>query len=142
MRSTIECAMFAPHPRVKVFVHLFQKVAQSRARSLGALRRGRNSLIVRKTQERVNFFAKQRKRENPRRGFSFFSWCFFMWGKENFLKEVFPSPIPPSFQELSSGVIFKIYIVRSTVQSAMFVPHPRVKVFARLFQKAARVWGE
>ena len=26
--------------------------------------------IVRKTQERVNFFAKQRKRENPRRGFS------------------------------------------------------------------------
>ena len=27
--------------------------------------------IVRKTQERVNFFAKQRKRENPRRGFSF-----------------------------------------------------------------------
>ena len=27
--------------------------------------------IVRKTQERVNFFAEQRKRENPRRGFSF-----------------------------------------------------------------------
>ena len=29
--------------------------------------------IVRQTQERVNFFALQRKRENPRRGFSFFS---------------------------------------------------------------------
>ena len=29
--------------------------------------------IVQKTQERVNFFAKQRKRENPRRGFSFYS---------------------------------------------------------------------
>ena len=32
---------------------------------------GETLLVVRKTQERVNFFAKQRKRENPRRGFSF-----------------------------------------------------------------------
>ena len=49
----------------KVFVHLFQKVAGVKGRVA--------PYIVRKTQERVNFFALQRKRENPRRGFSFFS---------------------------------------------------------------------
>ena len=37
----------------------------------------------------------------------------FTWGKENFLKEAFLPPTPPSFQELSKGNIVLFYIVRS-----------------------------
>ena len=43
----------------------------------------------------------------------------FTWGKENFLKEAFLPPTPPSFQELSKGNIVLFYIVRSTAISAV-----------------------
>ena len=53
---------------IKVFARLFQKAARVKGRVA--------PYIVRKTQERVNFFALQRKRENPRRVFSLiFSLC-------------------------------------------------------------------
>ena len=53
------------------FGQAFLKACAGQGReALGALRRERNSPIVRKTQERVNLFATQIKRENPRRGFS------------------------------------------------------------------------
>ena len=42
-------------------------------------------LILPKTQERVNFFATQRKRENPRRGFSLFvDFLLCAWWQGNF----------------------------------------------------------
>ena len=54
---------------------------------------------------------------------------------------MFVFPHTPILQKLSNGVIFKIYIVRSMIERAMFAPHPRIKVFARLFQKAAEAWA-
>ena len=62
VRSTIKQLMFAQYPRLKVFAHLFQKVARVKGRVA--------PYILTKTQEWVNSFATQRKRENPRRGFS------------------------------------------------------------------------
>ena len=53
----------------KVFVHLFQKVVGSQGDALRRTPQSAKYSVVRKTQERVNFFAEQRKRENPRRGF-------------------------------------------------------------------------
>ena len=62
--------------------------------------------IVRKTQERVNFFAKQRKRENPRRGFSFLvSLCLDFFA--TFLKK-------GSAKNFTEGKVLA-YILRSTV---------------------------
>ena len=62
----------------------------------------------------------------------------FYVGEENFLKEVF-FPHTPILQELcNGGLIFLSLSVRSTVEPPMFAPHPRLKVFARLFQKAAQ----
>ena len=63
MRSTVESGVFALHPSGKFLVKFFSK----NLRGFGA---SSPILIVPKTQERVNFFAEQRKRENPRRGFS------------------------------------------------------------------------
>ena len=60
-----------------------------------------------------------------------------MWGEENFLKKVF-LPHTPIFKEIATGNIFLFYIVRSTVEQPMFALYPRLKVFARLFQKAAQ----
>ena len=99
------------NPSLKVFVHLFQKVVQSRAKSpCRPSQRAKFSLILPKTQERVNFFALQRKRENPRRGFSLFSNYGFSWGKGNFLKKAFLPP-HPYLSKTFKRVIFWVVIV-------------------------------
>ena len=86
---------------MKVFSQVFfKKLAGSQG---GALRRPpqrAKPFIVRQTQERVNFFAKQRKRENPRRGFSFFSWCLYV-GEEKLLSRSF---LPPRKKTYSNSV--------------------------------------
>ena len=68
--STIVSAMFALHSRGKFWSSFFKSLRRSRARSPWRSPQRAKPFIVRKTQERVNLFAKQIKRENPRRGFS------------------------------------------------------------------------
>ena len=63
--------------------------------------------IVRKTQERVNFFAKQRKRENPRRGFSFLVSLCLEFYFATFLEK-------GSAKNFTEGKVFA-YILRSTI---------------------------
>ena len=65
------CVHLAKSDQEKFSSTFFKRWRGQGREALVALRRERNPLIVRKTQERVNFFAEQRKRENPRRGFSF-----------------------------------------------------------------------
>ena len=72
VRSTVESAMFAQTGRVGACSHRLKVFSQVFFKKLARVKGRVAPFIVRPTQERVNFFAEQRKRENPRRGFSFF----------------------------------------------------------------------
>ena len=80
VRSTVERTMFAQTKAVK-FSPAFFKRRRSQGRvALVALRRERNTFILPKTQEWVNSFAMQRKRENLVGGSPFFAVFWFFRG--------------------------------------------------------------
>ena len=49
------------------------------------------------------------------------------------------SPPHPLFKELSSGIVFWVDIVRSTVERAMFAQTKRLKVLVKLFGELAGI---
>jgi hypothetical protein len=60
-------------------------------------------------------------------------------GEETFFKKKAFFPHTPIFKEIEAWGIFLFSdTVRSTIKPPMFALHPRLKVFARLFQKAAQ----
>ena len=63
--------------------------------ALVAHRNGRNFPYPSQNAGEGEFLCLQRKRENPRRGFSFLV-CVYTWGEEPFLKEGFLPPTPPN----------------------------------------------
>ena len=79
------CEFRKTMPDIQSFRPPFSKGgAVKGAEPLSPIAMGETPLILPKTQERVNFFALQRKRENPRRGFSFCLFCVCRGGRELF----------------------------------------------------------
>ena len=86
-------------PDIQSFRPPFSKGGASQGRgALVAHRNGRNSPYPSQNAGKGEFLCLQRKRENPRRGFSFFGLCL-SWGEEPFLKKGFLPPTPPNSQK-------------------------------------------
>ena len=101
------------NPWLKVFVHLFQKVARvwgEKPHNYPSPNAGEGEFLC----------VLQRKRENPRRGFSLVWFDVFM-GEENFLKKAFLPPNPQLSKTLKQrGLGFNRYFVRLLVERRMF----------------------
>ena len=91
---------------MKVFARLFQKAAQSRARSPCRTPQSAKSPIVRKTQERVNSFACKGRGRTLVGGSPLFVDFVFFVGEENFLKEAFLPPHPYPSKTFKCGMYF------------------------------------
>ena len=87
VRSTVEHTMFALAQAVKFSPAFFKRRRSQGRGALVALRRVRNSPIVRKTQERVNFFACKERGRTLVGGSPFLLFFVFFVGKGNFLKK-------------------------------------------------------
>ena len=107
VRSTPKRTMFAPHPLFKVFSQVFfKKLAGSQGRALSRSPQRAKFSYRSKNAGEGEFLCLQRKRENPRRGFSFFGSLGFNTGEENFLKEAFPPPNPQPSKTFKQGLFF------------------------------------
>ena len=114
--------MFAPYPRLKVLVKLFQKLA-----GLGRAHKKRRFLFAKLFLLRL--LCQKKKRYNR------ISILFFI--RKKLLKRKLPSPTPPSSKNFAMRIFLFSDIVRSTAEQLMFAPYPRLKVLVKLFQKLA-----
>ena len=105
VRSTNKRTMFALTYAWKFSPAFFKRRRSQGREALVALRRVRNSPIVRKTQERVNFFACKERGRTLVGGSPLIVLLIFFVGKGNFLKKVFLSP-HPYLQKLSNVILF------------------------------------
>ena len=106
-RSTPKRTMFAPRPRRKVFSQVFfKKLAGSQGRALSRSPQRAKFSYRSKNAGEGEFLCLQRKRENPRRGFSLFGSLWFNTGEGKILERIFPSPEPPTFKNFQAGITF------------------------------------
>ena len=107
VRSTLKRTMFALRPRKKVFSQVFfKKLAGSQGRALSRSPQRAKLSYRSKNAGEGEFLCLQRKRENPRRGFSLWGSLGFNTGEENFLKEAFPPPYPLFSRTFKQGLFF------------------------------------
>ena len=102
--------MFAPRPRNKVFSQVFfKKLAGSQGRALSRSPQRAKLSYRSKNAGEGEFLCLQRKRENPRRGFSFFGDLGFNTGEGNFFKKVLHPPNPQPSKTLKKGLFFVLH---------------------------------